>query len=321
MGERTLRADLHLHSDHSGLKQLRFLRMRDCYSAPLDVYRRAKWRGMDLVTLTDHDTIDGCLEIRDRLNDPADFFMSEEVETFLPGNRTMHIGVFGITEGEHREIQRLRRDFEDLVGYLEERRIPSALNHLFRGHRPELGIEEYLRPLVRRFGLFETRNGTQSARYRRLMERSIAHFRGGIPSQPHGECGGSDAHTLARIGRTWTECPGRDRASFLENLRAGRGVAAGADGSLFPLARDVYSVVFSYYGTLFGIGRVRFGAGERWPGALFCLATLPAQFVAFPLLATCWNRLAKRIGLQRIESALDTSDSAPGMEVAAELEL
>src|SRR5437667_375370 len=66
MTDRILRADLHVHSDHSGLKQLRFLRMRDCYSAPVDVYRSAKARGMDLVTLTDHDTIDGCLAIRDR---------------------------------------------------------------------------------------------------------------------------------------------------------------------------------------------------------------------------------------------------------------
>jgi hypothetical protein len=98
-----LRADLHVHSDHSGLKQLRFMKMRDCYSPPVEVYRRAKARGMDLVTLTDHDTIDGCLEIRDRLGDPADFFMSEEVETFLPGQRSMHIGVFGIDERQHRE--------------------------------------------------------------------------------------------------------------------------------------------------------------------------------------------------------------------------
>ena len=85
MTPQTLRADLHLHSDHSGLKHLRFLRMRDCYSPPVEVYQRAKARGMDLVTLTDHDTIDGCLEIRERLDDPPDFFMSEEVETFLPG--------------------------------------------------------------------------------------------------------------------------------------------------------------------------------------------------------------------------------------------
>src|ERR1043166_2304343 len=69
MNERALRVDLHLHSDASRLKQLRFMRMRDCYSPPIEVYRRAKARGMDLVTLTDHDSIDGCLELRDLLGD------------------------------------------------------------------------------------------------------------------------------------------------------------------------------------------------------------------------------------------------------------
>lgn len=304
MTPQSLRADLHLHSDHSGLKHLRFLKMRDCYSPPVEVYRSAKARGMDLVTLTDHDTIDGCLEIRERLDDPADFFMSEEVETFLPGKRSMHVGVFGITEAQHHEIQKIRGSYEDLVAYLEEQRIPCALNHLFRGYRPGMDVEDYLIPLVRRFGLYETRNGTQSERYRRLTEESIGRLRGAPRTRPHGQTGGSDAHTLLRAGRTWTECEATDRVSFLASLGAGRSTAAGEDGQLAPLARDVYAVIFSYYAQIFGRTRVRFEPGERWPGVLFCAATLPSHLIAFPFLCTSWNLLAKRIGLQRIESAL-----------------
>lgn len=304
MTPKTLRADLHLHSDHSGLKHLQFLRMRDCYTPPVEVYRRAKARGMDLVTLTDHDTIDGCLEIRDRLNDPDDFFMSEEVETFLPGRRSMHIGVFGITEAQHREIQKVRADYEDLVAYLEEQRIPCALNHLFRGYRPGMDVEEYLIPLVRRFGLYETRNGTQSERYRRLTTESIGRLRGPARTRP-GETGGSDAHTLLRAGRTWTECEATDRESFLAALSEGRSSADGEDGQLMPLARDVYAIIFSYYAQLLGRTRVRFDTiSERVPGALFCAATLPTHLIAFPFLCTTYNQFAKRVGLQRIESAL-----------------
>jgi predicted metal-dependent phosphoesterase TrpH len=59
---RVLRADLHLHSYHSGhAGQLRFLRARDCYSEPDAVYAAAKARGMDVVTITDHDSVEGCL--------------------------------------------------------------------------------------------------------------------------------------------------------------------------------------------------------------------------------------------------------------------
>ena len=64
---RVMRADLHLHSYHSGhAGQLRFLRARDCYSDPDAVYAAAKARGMDLVTITDHDSVDGCLEFLER---------------------------------------------------------------------------------------------------------------------------------------------------------------------------------------------------------------------------------------------------------------
>ena len=60
----TLRADLHVHTCHSKVSgTLTFLGSRDCYSAPEDVYRVAKARGMDLVAITDHDSIDGALEL------------------------------------------------------------------------------------------------------------------------------------------------------------------------------------------------------------------------------------------------------------------
>ena len=320
MTPKTLRADLHLHSDHSGLKHLKFLKMRDCYSPPVEVYRRAKVRGMDLVTLTDHDTIDGCLEIRDRLNDPDDFFMSEEVETFLPGRRSMHIGVFGITEAQHREIQKIRLEFEDLVSYLEEQNIPCALNHLFRGYRPNMDVEEYLIPLVRRFHLYETRNGTQSARYRRLTAESIARLRGAVLARP-GETGGSDAHTLLRVGRTWTECEATDRDSFLAALGEGRSTAGGEDGELMLLTRDVYAIVFSYYGQLLGRTRVRFDTlAERLPGALFCAATLPSHLIGFPFLCTTYNQLAKQVGLARIRQGLGRVVEPPEIDPSTEVE-
>ena len=46
-----------------------FLRSRDCYSPPAECTRVAKARGMDLVAFTDHDSIDGALEL---LNDRPD---------------------------------------------------------------------------------------------------------------------------------------------------------------------------------------------------------------------------------------------------------
>jgi hypothetical protein len=60
-----MRCDLHVHSWYSGRAELPVLERvgRECYSEPLDVYERARRRGMDLVTLTDHDTIEGALAL------------------------------------------------------------------------------------------------------------------------------------------------------------------------------------------------------------------------------------------------------------------
>ena len=76
-GRKLYKADLHMHSRHSGMaKHLKFLRCRDCYSKPIDVYRTAKRRGMDLVTITDHDSIDGCLELLDQTGPLDDFVIA-----------------------------------------------------------------------------------------------------------------------------------------------------------------------------------------------------------------------------------------------------
>src|SRR5947207_3315925 len=116
------KADLHCHTRHSGqAKHLKFLRCRDCYSHPLDVYQTAKRRGMDLVTITDHDSIDGCLELLDRLGPLPDFVMGEEATAFFPRfGHEAHVGIYGLREGQHREIQRLRRDGDELVAYLRQ---------------------------------------------------------------------------------------------------------------------------------------------------------------------------------------------------------
>ena len=103
-GRKLYKADLHMHSRHSGMaKHLKFLRCRDCYSKPIDVYRTAKRRGMDLVTITDHDSIDGCLELLDQTGPLDDFVIAEEVSTWFPEFRhAIHIGVYDITEEHYR---------------------------------------------------------------------------------------------------------------------------------------------------------------------------------------------------------------------------
>src|SRR5215210_8479715 len=124
------RADLHVHSWHSIQSgNLRFLKSRDCYSDPVAVYRAAKARGMDYVCLTDHDSIDGCIELRSRGFD--DVIVAEEVSCVLPDSGIeVHFGVYGATEALHRELQPLRRNAFDVARCLREQDVFFSLNHL-----------------------------------------------------------------------------------------------------------------------------------------------------------------------------------------------
>src|ERR1700683_4435445 len=103
-----MRCDLHVHTRHSGMCTVPVLRRvcRESYSEPEPVYDTLKRRGMDLVTVTDHDSIDAVETLRGR----PDFFLSEEVSATSPDGTELHIGVYDIEERHHIEIQRRRED-------------------------------------------------------------------------------------------------------------------------------------------------------------------------------------------------------------------
>jgi hypothetical protein len=53
---------------------------RESYTPPEESYRMAKRAGMDFVTLTDHETIEGAVTLEEH----PDFFVGEEVSARFP---------------------------------------------------------------------------------------------------------------------------------------------------------------------------------------------------------------------------------------------
>src|ERR1700739_2555240 len=85
------RADMHVHSTASELSKLgvqRSLALPECATPPEEVYELAKRRGMDFVTITDHDTIDGVLEISAR---PAVLASEELTAHFRDEPQAVHV--------------------------------------------------------------------------------------------------------------------------------------------------------------------------------------------------------------------------------------
>ncbi len=228
-----VRCDLHVHSVHSGPATLPGIGEigRESHSAPEDVYETARRRGMDLVTLTDHDSIDGALVLRSR----PETFLSEEVTGLAGGGGEVHLGVFDITEVQHQAIQGRRRDLEALLAYLAEERIPAAVNHPFAGFTNVRDPAVIIRAMDGAT-LVETRNGAAPA-------FANARARGAARRLGRRQIGGSDAHTLASVGRAFTCVPGRTREDFLEGLRRQLTLPAGRAGTYRRLTADVVRLV------------------------------------------------------------------------------
>jgi predicted metal-dependent phosphoesterase TrpH len=263
-----VRCDLHVHSRHSGPSDLGPLGLvaDESYSDPRAVYGEARRRGMDLVTLTDHNTIAGALEIAPLPRT----FVSEEVSCVLPGGRELHVGVFDITEAQHEAIARRRDDAEALFAYLAEERIPAAANHLFSaltGRRETADLHHALANVT----LVEARNGMMSEAVNDCAARAgrAAH---------KGAVGGSDAHTLASVAGAWTVVPGaRTRDDFLDGLRRGLTLPAGRSGGYARLTADVARIAAGAYGAA--------ARGcARGPAAAARLAALVAAIPLLPLL-------------------------------------
>ena len=234
----TMRADLHVHSRHSGPADLPLLRHlgRECYSEPREVYERAKARGMDLVTLTDHDSIEGALTIASL----PDTFVSEEVTLVLPGVRQLHLGVFDITEAQHARIARLRFDPEALFAFLAEARIPAALNHPFSALTGRRELVD-LQSVLGRLPLIEARNASMPPGHNENAAQ-MGRRAGMAP------IGGSDSHSLASVARASTGVPGaRTKEEFLDGLRQGFTVPLGRSGSYAHLTAEVARIFVAGY--------------------------------------------------------------------------
>lgn len=272
-----LRADLHVHTSASiQAGTLKFLRSRDSYSSPEAVYRTAKARGMDLVAITDHDSIAGAIAL---LNGPRaldDVIVGEEVSCWLAeGRLEVHLGVYGMTEQLHRQIQPLRGNACDVAAALREADVFFALNHLLHFYRGQMPFDDYLR-FLDEVPALEVRNGTMLAGHNELIERLAARAPSG---RRLAMTAGSDAHTLRRIGRTWTEAPGSTRDEFMQSLRAGLGRPCGVHGVARDIYGDAYGVVSRYVGSLLGFGPRDHRGWERAGCLAFSMVTLPGQFV------------------------------------------
>ena len=224
---------MHVHSYFSGLCTTPIARKfcRESYNDPGEVYDVLARRGMNLFTLTDHDSIEGAEKLRGR----PGFFLSEELTCRMPSGTEVHIGIYDFHERQHEQLQQRRNDLVRLLMYLTERRIFFSVNHAFSaltGPREREDFEwfrEY-------FPALETRNS-------HMPPQSNAHAASLAKQWRKSAVGGSDAHAMPSVGTAYTEVPGaRDKDEFFEGLRRGMGHVHGESGGFCKLTRDVFII-------------------------------------------------------------------------------
>jgi predicted metal-dependent phosphoesterase TrpH len=297
------KVDLHCHSVYSTFKYFRIANTRDSYNRPEDVYRLAKQRGMDFVTLTDHDSIDGCLYLLNKHPELDDFFISEEVETWYPDTRQrIHINVFGIDERQHAEIQRRRENIYDLHAYLREEKILASANHMFQNYRMRNSPRQYFEEMLRMFDVFEVKNGAMASQHNRLVEDLMA-----VVREKRGDVSlvaGSDAHTLGPLARVYTVAEAETTSEFLEKVRQGQCFVWGAEMGFRVLLSDVYRMVFRYYGSVLDLKNPEFTRGAKARHLALAAVGAPITAAGVPLAITSLNYVKQIFVTRRIGQAL-----------------
>ena len=195
------RADLHCHSTASQVSKLgvqRALGLPECATPPEEVYELAKRRGMDFVTITDHDTIDGALEIADRPRRVrlrgADRLVPRRAAGRARALLRHHARRPRVAAGARRRRRGVRR--------VPARRTRSPARWPTRSTPSRRRSRaRHRRRLAQLFPIWETRNGSRAPRAQRCPPPSTSR-RTAAPASA-----ASDDHAGVDIGRTFTETP------------------------------------------------------------------------------------------------------------------
>lgn len=257
-----IRSDLHVHSRHSNNPAQWFMQhvgTQESYTTVEEVYTIAKNRGMDVVTITDHDTIEGALKLVEL--HPHDTFVSVEATAHFPENGCkIHVLVFDVTEAQFREIQRLRTNIYHLRDYLRDEHVAHSVAHATYSINGKLTFE-ILEKLILLFDVFEGINGSRNPRYNTIWRQVLSHLTPDdidrLYQKYHiepmsdtpwikGFTGGTDDHAGLFIGQTFTVAESQSRHEFLQSIKDKHTLSDGRSGDFKMIAFAFYKIACDF---------------------------------------------------------------------------
>ncbi len=332
-----VKADLHLHSRFSARAPEWLFRragLADSYSEPGNLYDALRAAGQDLVTLTDHHSIEGCLQIAER----PGVFLSEQVAAHFPEDRcAVHLLVWGLSEEQHRALGALRENIYELQAYLAGERLAHAVAHPLQKLDGRLTLAHFEK-LILLFSHFEGLNGLRD----RLLSETTVFLLSALTPEKIGEMaerhrlapthaepwrkfltGGSDDHGGMFPGSAWTATPASASArEFLEHVRAGRCSPAGTGGTPLAFSHGLYNNLRQFIGSHFAeaesstlIGKAfsrfmegrdptEFSWGEKFGFVAQGLATGAIFELAKPANASLWKQFSATFAADDVKAVL-----------------
>jgi glycosyltransferase involved in cell wall biosynthesis len=221
---------------------------------------------MSLVTITDHNSIDGCMEIAHL----PGVFISEEVTAYFPEDQCkVHVLVYDIDEAKHKDIQKARESIFDLVEYLDRENIHHALAHPLFGVNDRLTLDHFekLLLLFKNFELNGARDIHQNRSLRLILSQlgkddiqRLAAKHNIEPCFPEpwykNLTGGSDDHSSITIAGTHTQADGTlNHREFLDRMEQGKTRVMGRGSTPLALAHNLYGIAYQFYKTKLALER------------------------------------------------------------------
>lgn len=173
-----MKCDMHIHS-----------RGRD----PEELYRTAKSRGMDLVTITEHNDISPSIELV--MKHPIDSFTGVEFTTIHKVLRLkFDVLVYRIDSSKFYFLSKLRGDMESFCKYIMNNGINHSLAHFFYSLQRQNALD-HKEEIVSMLSTFEAVNGGK-------IQPGLEEF---LKENNKKVTYGSDAHRLRNVGTKWTD--------------------------------------------------------------------------------------------------------------------
>jgi glycosyltransferase involved in cell wall biosynthesis len=214
---------------------------------------------MDLVTITDHDSIAGALEI---MHHGPHVFLSEEITARFPDNGCVaHVLAYDITESHHENIQLLRYNIYDLVAFLRAEGIIHSLAHPLSAINNRL-TTAVVEKMFLLFNNMEVLNGPRDAyHYHTLRKISDALTREKLELWANKHdimpmsweparhwTGGSDDHSGHTIARSFTIFEGEKSLADLKRAIAqGKTEVRGDFMTPESLSHTIYAGALNYF--------------------------------------------------------------------------